>query len=279
MLITNGNRKNGEKKTLQLKCLPLITANVASTNPRKRKLVSTENKPTVLQLMRVAPSQPNSSSLEKENGLGMLEKRRGLSLDGVSMISDTGIHRNTATNKICSQTKFLSPVKNEPVDSASALLAEMKKDKKPPKRSAATLYESPTSSPDSSGGDSPIFPKRRTSGSRSCTSSSGSDEDSIRAAHNVLERQRRESLRNFYHVLRQEVPELAENTKAPKVTILIKAKEHIENLNRINSALTKEKETEELKRRILQQRVRDMVTELTSVNNVSLVSLKEKLSP
>lgn len=73
--------------------------------------------------------------------------------------------------------------------------------------------------------------------------SSTSDEEgdtSKRATHNVLERKRRNDLKTSFHVLREEVPELKENERAPKVTILRKAKECVDKLKKDETKLLAE---------------------------------------
>uniref|UniRef100_A0A8C9MZE8 BHLH domain-containing protein n=1 Tax=Serinus canaria TaxID=9135 RepID=A0A8C9MZE8_SERCA len=57
-------------------------------------------------------------------------------------------------------------------------------------------------------------------------SSSDSEENDKRRTHNVLERQRRNELKLSFFALRDEIPEVANNEKAPKVVILKKATEY-----------------------------------------------------
>ena len=57
-----------------------------------------------------------------------------------------------------------------------------------------------------------------------------SDEEARRASHNVLERKRRNDLKNSFDILRGGIPELEENLRAPKVVILRKAVEYIQVL-------------------------------------------------
>ena len=82
--------------------------------------------------------------------------------------------------------------------------------------------------------------------------SATSDEDgeiNKRATHNVLERKRRNDLKTSFHVLREEVPELKDNERAAKVTILRKAKECVDKLKndetRFLEELTKERRRNE----------------------------------
>lgn len=56
------------------------------------------------------------------------------------------------------------------------------------------------------------------------------DDEERRRSHNVMERQRRNELKNCFLRLRYHVPELSNNDKASKVMILKRAKESIHNL-------------------------------------------------
>lgn len=57
-----------------------------------------------------------------------------------------------------------------------------------------------------------------------------SEDEARRASHNVLERKRRNDLKSSFQRLREEIPELEENQRAPKVTILKKAMEYIRRM-------------------------------------------------
>lgn len=67
-------------------------------------------------------------------------------------------------------------------------------------------------------------------GSRSSSDVEEPNEQGKRAYHNVLERKRRNDLRKKYHTLRDYVPEICTNDRAPKMVILNKAVEHINQL-------------------------------------------------
>lgn len=75
-----------------------------------------------------------------------------------------------------------------------------------------------------------------------------SDDEQRRASHNILERKRRNDLKYSFQLLREQVPELEENQRAPKVTILRKAAEFImyirEQEERHKQEYEKEKERE-----------------------------------
>ncbi len=51
-----------------------------------------------------------------------------------------------------------------------------------------------------------------------------------RASHNVHERRRRNDLNISFQILRGQIPELEDNQRAPKVTILIEAAEYIKEI-------------------------------------------------
>lgn len=82
--------------------------------------------------------------------------------------------------------------------------------------------------------------------------SSTSDEEgdlSKRATHNVLERKRRNDLKTSFHILREEVPDIKDNERSPKVTILRKAKDYVDKLKkdemRLQAELAKERRKNE----------------------------------
>lgn len=68
------------------------------------------------------------------------------------------------------------------------------------------------------------------------------DEEERRRTHNVMERQRRNELKNCFLKLRDNVPELSSNDKASKVVILKRAKESIRNLETENQRLAQKRE-------------------------------------
>ncbi|XP_048109721.1 myelocytomatosis oncogene homolog isoform X1 [Alosa alosa] len=63
------------------------------------------------------------------------------------------------------------------------------------------------------------------------------DEEERRRTHNVMERQRRNELKNCFLRLRDHVPELSNNDKASKVVILKRARDSIRNLEVENKKL------------------------------------------
>lgn len=103
---------------------------------------------------------------------------------------------------------------------------------------------------------SPVLKRSRGSGdSHRSTQSSGrsrsvasrqsadtEDEEERRRTHNVMERQRRNELKNCFLRLRDNVPELSNNDKASKVVILKRAKESIRNLENENQRLAQKRE-------------------------------------
>ena len=275
MIITNGS---GTTKTMnvQLKCVPLLNS---SSGQVVKKKVAGENG-TVLHVMKLTPNDiSRKENIENVSFSG--EKKAVLSLDGVSMASHTGMNRMhnkdtvTVLKKEPIQLKGAfssSQVKNEAahLKASTTSFAEKKKSKKTLKRSLP--YDSPTSSPGSSNGDGPSSPKKKSAAGRS----SGSEEDTVRAAHNVLERQRREGLRNLYNELRMVVPDIAEIEKAPKVCILTKAKEHVFELQLEANELRAQRISEEERHENLQRRLREMAEELTSISSISSTMYRKR---
>ncbi|XP_062272208.1 myelocytomatosis oncogene homolog [Scomber scombrus] len=121
----------------------------------------------------------------------------------------------------------------------------------PPPSSASSSSSSSSSNKRSRGNDSS---SRYHHSSRSSSSSSSSsryhhhhhssrnsteteDEEERRRTHNVMERQRRNELKNCFMRLRDNVPELSHNDKASKVVILKKARDCIYGLEEENHKL------------------------------------------
>lgn len=75
-----------------------------------------------------------------------------------------------------------------------------------------------------------------------------SDDEQRRASHNVLERKRRNDLKYSFQILRGQIPELKDNQRAPKVTILRKAAEYIKQIREedddLQTRMAKEKRRE-----------------------------------
>lgn len=112
-------------------------------------------------------------------------------------------------------------------------------------RDGSVRYHSYRSSPTSS--TSSRFSSRN--------STETEDEEERRRTHNVMERQRRNELKNCFMRLRDNVPELTRNEKASKVVILKKARDCIYSLEDNTHRLQKKKEKlrarqEELKARL-----------------------------
>lgn len=83
------------------------------------------------------------------------------------------------------------------------------------------------------------------------------EDDERRRTHNVMERQRRNELKNCFLRLRDHVPELSNNDKASKVIILKRAKESIHNLESEAQTLSQKRDRlrekqEQLKARLEQ---------------------------
>lgn len=85
--------------------------------------------------------------------------------------------------------------------------------------------------------------QRRVYVRRSSSRNEDSDEHELeykRTTHNVLERKRRNDLKSSFQLLRMNVPDIKENEKAPKVTILKKAGEYIREVRRDQDKLVAE---------------------------------------
>lgn len=72
-----------------------------------------------------------------------------------------------------------------------------------------------------------------------------------RASHNVLERKRRNDLKSSFNTLREHVPDLESNEKAPKVMILQKAACYISEMKQLDAKLMEEKFEEQRRQELL----------------------------
>lgn len=102
---------------------------------------------------------------------------------------------------------------------------------------------------------------KQISNNRKCASprSSDTEENDKRRTHNVLERQRRNELKRSFFALRDQIPELENNEKAPKVVILKKATAYILAIQAEEQKLLSEKDflrkrREQLKHKLEQLR-------------------------
>ncbi|XP_048879596.1 myelocytomatosis oncogene homolog [Brienomyrus brachyistius] len=103
------------------------------------------------------------------------------------------------------------------------------------------------------------FPAGRTRGSVARQAAETEDEEERRRTHNVMERQRRNELKNCFLRLRDHVPELSHNDKASKVVILKKARDSIRSLEAESQRLCARRDRlaqkqEQLRRRLEQLR-------------------------
>ncbi|XP_028328600.1 transcriptional regulator Myc-B-like [Gouania willdenowi] len=108
---------------------------------------------------------------------------------------------------------------------------------------------------------SPPQGKKQRTVVRRCPSPRSDSEDSDRRrTHNVLERQRRNELKMSFLSLREEVPSVADNDRAPKVAILKKATELIGELQVDESRLITMKEELRRKSRALKNKLQHLRT-------------------
>ena len=82
-----------------------------------------------------------------------------------------------------------------------------------------------------------------------------SDDEQRRASHNILERKRRNDLKYSFQVLRGQIPELEDNQRAPKVTILRKAADYIKQIREREDKMDLEYEKEKKRETKLRQRL------------------------
>ncbi|XP_073446423.1 myc proto-oncogene protein [Dendrobates tinctorius] len=101
---------------------------------------------------------------------------------------------------------------------------------------------------------------KQISNNRKCSSprSSDSEENDKRRTHNVLERQRRNELKLSFFALRDQIPDVANNEKAPKVVILKKATEYVISMQEDERRLLRESEQLKLKREQLKQKLKQL---------------------
>jgi len=295
MVINNVKSNDGDNKgqgvNLQLRSLPVVTTSVAANGlSTKRQFRGQTNQGQTVRLAVPANvTRVNGSKRLREDSPNAAAthggKRPHLSLEGVSMVSNTGImkHRSELSNSLNalrkSEPRSLQTVGDRVyvvTSTAGGLNAivpqsEKKKTKKVVRSKVAIPFDSPTGSPASLPGDTaPLSPKKhRPTGADS--NSSGSDEE-IRAAHNVLERQRREGLRTSFNNLRLEVPDLVDQERAPKVLILKKAKEYCSALQEEETKLQAEKARLLAKNSRLQKQLRESTDEYSAVPPVSYAS-------
>lgn len=92
----------------------------------------------------------------------------------------------------------------------------------------------------------------------SAPTSDSEDSESKRSTHNILERKRRNDLKASFITLRDSVPELKDNERAPKVNILRKATDYIQSLDKEMKKLNREKDAEQKRQQHLLQRLQTL---------------------
>lgn len=93
--------------------------------------------------------------------------------------------------------------------------------------------------------------------SRSCSDSEES-ESRLKASHNDLERRRRNELKCSFYQLRDCVPELCSQERAPKVAILKKATAYVKQLSVESQKLKAEKLRQEARNDTLKQKFEEL---------------------
>ena len=106
--------------------------------------------------------------------------------------------------------------------------------------------------------------RQRSKESKNSSSSGGESDESendsefTRATHNVLERKRRNDLKLKFQRLRDSVPELKDNERAPKVSILRKSWEHIVRVKEQEKKLAAELEKQKKLNGLLLKRLLEL---------------------
>lgn len=116
--------------------------------------------------------------------------------------------------------------------------------------SSPTSSSSPSSPPGSSSSSSHQSSYSKPPSHLSSPQSSDCEDTDKRKAHNFLERKRRNDLRSRFLSLRDEIPGLADCPKTPKVAILTRATEYLQQLHAAERQKTQERK--QLKARQLQ---------------------------
>ncbi len=104
------------------------------------------------------------------------------------------------------------------------------------------------------------MPARMAAASRLGGSGSENEVDDAekRTQHNVLERHRRNHLKNQFYTLRDVVPEIANQERAPKVVILKKAAEFAHELTHKNNQYERARNAEEARRQDLLRQIEEL---------------------
>ena len=97
--------------------------------------------------------------------------------------------------------------------------------------------------------------QRLSSVGSNATDGTESDDEQRRASHNVLERKRRNDLKYSFQVLRGQIPDLEENQRAPKVTILRRATDFIKQMQERENRLEAEWQREKKRKARLMERL------------------------
>ena len=94
------------------------------------------------------------------------------------------------------------------------------------------------------------------------SNSDSEDNEGKRAQHNVLERKRRDDLKSSFQRLREQVPDIASQERAPKVVILKKATDYIAQLLQNCRSMEAERENQLRQRKRLERNIEDLKREL-----------------
>lgn len=92
---------------------------------------------------------------------------------------------------------------------------------------------------------------------------------------NVLERQRRNDLKSRLNILRQNVPELVNNTDAPQVLVLNKAVEYLRELKLQDKKIMLDMALEKSRRTYLQETVEELLASIPPPPKVKVLATSD----
>ncbi|XP_076816970.1 uncharacterized protein LOC143462597 [Clavelina lepadiformis] len=216
--------------------------------------------PSSLMSITTSGSKKENTTPNGAKAVTVGAKRRCLSLEGVSMVNNTGIKQNREVIKPELGDVKLLEIIQLTKGSNSSFIEKRKASEKISKSKIASVlaaHETPTSSPGILNGDAPSPKKRALSGESSTSSATG--EKTNRAVQNFKEKKRRERLRTSVLGLQNSVPHLMHQERATKVVILNMARQHILNLQGEAANNQLEKVTEQQRQLALQQRCRELL--------------------
>lgn len=215
---------------------------ITTTNPALKRRHTTEE---LQNLMKMAnPKLLMQRGGDSVSPVARFDKKRVLSLEGVSFCATAKARLNDPTMTRIPRVAEAQSNSTVGEIADSPLTASFKAAGSKTTITPIEIKEESEASGNCQNAASPPCKRKRKADAivRLLPAGSGSDSEQIRAAHNVLERQRREGLRTSFLRLRDNVPELQRQEKAPKVHILNKARDYCQELQKTEKNLIAEKE-------------------------------------